>query len=106
MLRKAVIVIDKFRPGMAGQPELRFEPVRRDHHDGTRTLGQGAGQAPQKTPHAGPGIRRVPVHEETGTAAMGNEQRRLTRILLTVHGYTLQLCRPPVWLPTMGMRTG
>src|SRR5690606_21039749 len=91
-LRKAVIVIDKFRPGMAGQPELRFEPVRRDHHDGTRTLGHGAGQAPQKTPHAGPGIGGIPVHEETGAAAMWNEQYRLACCLVSLHDDYLLIC--------------
>ena len=93
--RKAVIVVDQLGAGRTGHAERRFQPVRRDHDDGARPLGQRVGHAAQVLGHAVPRGRRVPVHEEAGAGAVGDEQRRLAKGCGSAHGRAPEewLCR-------------
>src|SRR5690606_5869056 len=102
----AVIVVDQFRSGMTGHAELRFQPVGRDHDNGAGLARQGAGHAPEKMTHAHPGIGGIPVHEETGAAAMWNEQYRLACCLVSLHDDYLLICMAVVSPLAWGRRTG
>src|SRR5690606_26961370 len=89
---EAVIVVDQPRSGMAGHAELRLHPVCRDQHNGAGLTRQGAGNTLEKIAHTHPGIRGIPVHEETGAAAMWNEQYRLACCLVSLHDDYLLIC--------------
>src|SRR5690606_17659334 len=95
MRREAVIIVDQLRMTVAGHRKAVIQPVGGHQYDRLGPRRQGFGDTAEKGPQNIPGIRRLPVHEETRAGTMGYEEYRHALLALVdyrmSHMFALQL---------------
>ena len=93
--REAGIVEDRLGSSRGAGREGRLLPMAADHQDSLGRSGQRGRQPLQEALRGVPGIRRSPgpIHEEAGSAPVGQKDRRLA-LRMGGHGHLLRASRP------------
>ena len=72
--RKAVVIVKQRRRRIVLDGDNVLFPMAGNHHQRFWPRSRHLGHVPQIVGHPGPGIRRIPIHKETGPAAMRDEE--------------------------------